>query len=137
MKKKIIMFLAIISIIACEKEPQTLTMDEAIKKVERVIKKYPNRDVYASKSIVEPGTVLQYSMFGIKWELSELIHEYVSPNYPAWLIVLSEDTSESLDSYDCLHLFVNSTTGKYEQVWLDGRVILEWGFDPYSSFLDK
>lgn len=133
MKRIVVLFVAIIAIVACEKESQILTMDEAVKKVEKIIKKYPDRGWYASKNIIEPNTVLQYSKYGMIWDHSELMHEYVSPGYKAWLIVLGEEiSSSSFESYDCLHLFVNASTGKYEQVWLDGRVILEWGSDPYS-----
>ena len=137
--KKIISLLILSSVfIACEKETTPLTMDDAIRKVERIIKKYPDRGWYASKNIVEPKTVLQYSEWGIVMELPELMHEYVSPDYRAWLIVLGEEiTNTTVKSRECLHLFVNVNTGKYEQVWLDGRVILEWGSDPFSRFSES
>ena len=75
--------MTLVALTACQKDSFPLTMDAAIKKVEKVIKQYPNRDWFASKSIIEPGTVLKYSKFGQLWDDPELIHEYVSPNYRA------------------------------------------------------
>ena len=117
---------------ACQKEESfPLTMDAAIKKVEKIIKQYPNRDWFASKDIIEPDTVLKYSKFGQLWDDPELIHEYTSPNYRAWLVVIVMDPS--VDGTDeCLHLFVNVDTGEYTEVWLKGQAIVEWGSTPYS-----
>lgn len=138
MKRLIVLCVAMVALVACEKEPHILTMDDAVRKVQSVIKAHPNRDWYASKSIVEPGTVLQYSFAGVSWDAPERMHEFISPDYRAWLIVLAEDYSlNSLEQYDCLHLFVNAETGKYEQLWLSGRAVLDWGSDPYSRYLES
>ena len=136
MKRLLWIMLAVAMLSACQKETFPLTMEDAIKKVEKIIEKYPDRDWYASKSPIEPGTVLQYSFLGVRYDRPELMKEYASPGYKAWLIVLAEDLSGGPDSEDCLHLFVNADSGKVEQVWLHGRVIVEWGSDPYSRYLE-
>lgn len=136
MKRLIWIMLATTMLSACQKETFPLTMDAAIKKVEKIIEKYPDREWYASKHPISPGTVLPYSYLGVVWDRPELMNEYVSPPYKAWLIVLAEDPYGGPDSDKCLHLFVNADTGTVEQVWLLGRVIIEWGSDPYSRFLE-
>lgn len=131
MKRLIAFFITLLALTACQKETFPLTMDAAIKKVERIIKQYPNRDWYASKNIIAPETVLQYSRFGILWDNPELIHEYVSPDFRAWLVVIGEDISVNSAS-ECLHLFINADTGDYTEVVLNGMAIVEWGSTPYS-----
>ena len=132
MKRLIALFMTLVALTACQKDSFPLTMDAAIKKVEKVIKQYPNRDWFASKSIIEPGTVLKYSKFGQLWDDPELIHEYVSPNYRAWLVVIATDESYDSSPDECLHLFVDSDTGNYTEVWLKGQAIVEWGSTPFS-----
>lgn len=131
MKRLIALFMTLVALTACQKDSFPLTMDAAIKKVEKVIKQYPNRDWFASKSIIEPGTVLKYSKFGQLWDDPELIHEYVSPNYRAWLVVIVMDPSVN-GTDECLHLFVDADTGDYTEVWLKGQAIVEWGSTPFS-----
>lgn len=132
MKRLIALFMTLAALTACQKDSFPLTMDAAIKKVEKVIKQYPNRDWFASKSIIEPGTVLKYSKFGQLWDDPELIHEYVSPNYRAWLVVIATDESYDSSPDECLHLFVDADTGDYTEVWLKGQAIVEWGSTPFS-----
>ena len=131
MKRLIALFMTLVALTACQKDSFPLTMDAAIKKVEKVIKQYPNRDWFASKSIIEPGTVLKYSKFGQLWDDPELIHEYVSPNYRAWLVMITQDISVT-GTDECLHLFVDADTGNYTEVWLKGQAIVEWGSTPFS-----
>ena len=131
MKRLIALFMTLVALTACQKDSFPLTMDAAIKKVEKIIKQYPNRDWFASKSIIEPGTVLKYSKFGQLWDDPELIHEYVSPNYRAWLVVIVMDPSVN-GTDECLHLFVDADTGNYTEVWLKGQAIVEWGSTPFS-----
>ena len=135
MKRSFWIMLAIAMLYACQKDTFPLTMDGAIKKVEKIIEKYPDRDWYASEYPISPRTVLQYSSLGVVWDRPELMNEYVSPPYKAWLIVLAEDPYGGPDSEKCLHLFVDADTGKVEQIWLNGRVIVEWGSDPFSRWL--
>jgi len=136
MKRLLWIMLAVAMLSACQKETFPLTMEDAIMKVSNIIDKYPDRDWYASKYPLEPATALQYSFLGVVYDRPALMHDYVSPGYRAWLIVLAEDQSGGPDSEDCLHLFVNADSGKVEQVWLHGRVIVEWGSDPYSRYLE-
>lgn len=131
MKRLIVLFMTLVALTACQKDSFPLTMDTAIKKVEKIIKKYPGRDWYASKSIIAPETVLQYSQFGKLWDDPEMIHEYVSPNYRAWLVVIMSDSSIN-GTDECLHLFVDADTGNYTEVWLKGQAIVEWGSTPFS-----
>ena len=132
MKRLIALLMTLAALTACQKEESfPLTMDAAIKKVEKIIKQYPNRDWFASKDIIEPGTVLKYSKFGQLWDDPELIHEYVSPNYRAWLVVIVMDPSVN-GTDECLHLFVDADTGNYTEVWLKGQAIVEWGSTPFS-----
>ena len=131
MKRLIALFLTFAALTACQKETFPLTMDAAIKKVEKIIKQHPNSDWYASKGIIEPGTVLKYSYFGKLWDDPDLIHEYVSPNYRAWLVMITQDMSVN-GTDECLHLFVDADTGNYTEVWLKGQAIVEWGSTPFS-----
>ena len=132
MKRLIALFMTLVALTACQKDSFPLTMGAAIKKVEKVIKQYPNRDWFASKSIIEPGTVLKYSKFGQLWDDPELIHEYVSPNYRAWLVVIATDESYDSSPDECLHLFIDADTGNYTEKWLKGQAIVEWGSTPFS-----
>lgn len=120
------------TLLACEKESRILTMDEAVKRAEKIIKKYPARAWYASKNILEAGTVLHYSQFGISFDEPGMMQEYTSPDYNAWLVMLGEDFSGLQPDFKCLHIFINAETGRTEQVWLDGQAIVEWGSDPFS-----
>ena len=125
------LMLLLFGVNACQKDTFPLTMDMAIEKVEGVISQYPGRDWFASRDIIEPGTVLNYSLFGVIWDDPEMISQYVSPNFRAWLVMIAENSS--IDSAeDCLHLFVDVDTGNYTQVWLKGRAIVEWGSTPDS-----
>lgn len=132
MKRLIALFVTLVALTACQKDSFPLTMDTAIKKVEKIIKQYPSRDWYASKSIIAPETVLQYSQFGKLWDNPEMIYEYVSPNYRVWLVVIAEDNNYDSAPYECLHLFIDADTGEYSEVWLKGMAIVEWGSTPYS-----
>lgn len=139
MKKLIALFVALAALAACQKETLTfpLTMDAAIKQVDKALKQYPNMDWYASKGIIEPGTVLQYSRYGKLWDIPEMIHEYVSPDYRSWLVVLvqtyhSSDPVPETPDDECLHFFIDADTGKYLEVWLEGQAIVEWGSTPIS-----
>lgn len=136
MKRLIALFITLVALTACQKDSFPLTMDAAIKKVEKVIKQYPGSDWYASKSIIAPETVLQYSEFGKLWDDPEMIHEYVSPNYRAWLVVIVSDSSIH-GTEECLHLFVDADTGNYSEVWLKGQAIVEWGSTPYSRAMQS
>ena len=136
MKRLIVLFMTLVALTACQKDSFPLTMGTAIKKVEKIIKQYPGRDWYASKSIIAPETVLQYSQFGKLWDDPEMIHEYVSPNYRAWLVVIMSDSSIN-GTDECLHLFVDADTGNYTEVWLKGQAIVEWGSTPYSRAMQS
>lgn len=136
MKRLIVLFMTLVALTACQKDSFPLTMDTAIKKAEKIIKQYPGRDWYASKSIIAPETVLQYSQFGKLWDDPEMIHEYVSPNYRAWLVVIMSDSSIN-GTDECLHLFVDADTGNYTEVWLKGQAIVEWGSTPYSRAMQS
>ena len=137
MKKLVVLFMTLVALTACQKDSFPLTMDTAIKKVEKIIKQYPSRDWYASKSIIAPETVLQYSQFGKLWDDPEMIHEYVSPNYRAWLVVIAEDNNYDAAPDECLHLFIDADTGEYSEVWLKGMAIVEWGSTPYSRAMQS
>ena len=80
------LMLLLFGVNACQKDTFPLTMDMAIEKVEGVISQYPGRDWFASRDIIEPGTVLNYSLFGVIWDDPEMISQYVSPNFRAWLV---------------------------------------------------
>ena len=137
MKKLCILLITLSALTACQRDSFPLSMEAAIKKVEGIIKQYPNRDWYASKNMIDPGTVLQYSAFGGRWDNPELIHEYVSPDYRAWLVMIAEDGRLDSAPDECLHLFIDADTGDYTQVWLKGQAIVEWGSSPYTRFLQS
>jgi len=132
-KNLVVLLMLVIAMTACQKETYPLTMEGAIKKAEKVIRRYPGYDWYASKNVLEPGTTMQYSKFGILWDRPELIHEYVTPNYRAWLVAIVEVGADVASAPDeCLHLFIDADTGHYDEVWLTGMAIVEWGSTPFS-----
>lgn len=136
MKRIVALFVILSFLSACQKESFPQTMDSAVKKVEKIINQYPGRDWYASKGMIEPETVLRYSPFGKDWDNPELVREYVSPPFRAWLIMIAGDGS--IDSTDeCLHLFVDADSGNYTQTWLKGQAIVEWGSTPYSRAISS
>ena len=65
------------------------------------------------------------------------VHEYVSPNYRAWLVVIAEDNNYDAAPDECLHLFIDADTGEYSEVWLKGMAIVEWGSTPYSRAMQS
>ena len=136
LKHLLIAFIMILVLPSCQKEGPVLSMEDAINRVEKIIEKYPDRDWFASKSTIEPGSVLRFFPWGFMPDDIEMTQKYISPDYRAWLIVLAEDVSGLHPDLDCLHLFVDADSGKVEQVWLHGRVIVEWGSDPYSRYLE-
>ena len=127
-----VLFVAVAALMSCQKENRPLTMTAAIKKVDKVIRRYPDRDWYASKETIAPGTILQYSRWGKHWDDPELMHEYVSPDYCAWLVMIGENQSLDAAPDECLHLFIDADSGEYLEVWLKGQAIVEWGSTPYS-----
>lgn len=132
-KNIVVILMLVVAMTACQKETYPLTMEAAIKKAEKVIRRYPNCDWYASKNVLEPCTTLLYSKFGILWDRPELINEYVSPNFRAWLVAIVEiETDIASAPEKCLHLFIDADTGHYEEVWLKGMAIVEWGSTPFS-----
>lgn len=125
------LFLVMVTMSACRKESFPLTMDAAIGKVENIIGQYPRRDWFASKDIIPSETVLQYSQFGIVFPDPGKMHEYTTPGYRSWLVMIAEDGAiEGAD--DCLHIFIDADTGDYTQVWLKGQAIVQWGSTPVS-----
>lgn len=141
--KRFILLMAVVVMISCEKESESfpLTMDGAVAKVEKVMKEYPGCSWYASKNIIEPSTVIQYSFNGkVSEECPDAVHDYISPDYRSWLVMLNVGVSGgviNLGAQSLLWIFVNVDTGEYEEDWVDGMPVIEWGSDPVSRYMAK
>lgn len=141
--KRFILLMAVVAMISCEKESESfpLTMDGAVAKVEKVMKKYSGCNWYASKNIIEPSTVIQYSFNGkVSEDSPDAVHDYISPDFRSWLVMLDmvKNPNELLGVVQGrLWIFVNVDTGEYEEDWVDGMPVIEWGSDPVSRYMAK
>ena len=103
----------------------TIDMAEALSIIKSETDQYPDRWIDISKDIIPAGTRIDYAPLGIK----ALQHDGTavkSPNYDSWLAVVEYDMCINGGQGQVLHFFINSETGEYTSMWLDGKAIVEW-----------
>lgn len=105
------------------KEPAISKWD-ALKIVEPITNKYPDRWVDISDSIIPAKTSIAYNTIGYPLEIDDLSY-CTSPEFDSWLIVVGFNPN-SLGKQTLLHLFVNTLTGEIIEYWLDGKAIVQW-----------
>ena len=119
--------------ISCQKEPSCdydfpLSQTDAVKVVKSITNKYQDRDLFISKEIIRSASVLKYSELGGP---SESYSTLTSPGFDAWLIVICPDRNVN-GPCEQIHLFVNVNNAKYEQIKVEGQVIVEWDESYYT-----
>lgn len=103
----------------------TIDMTEALSIIKPETDQYPGRWVDISKDIIPAGTSIDYAPLGIK-ALQREGAVVKSPNYDSWLAVVEYDVCKNGGYEEVLHFFINSDTGEYTSMWLDGKAIVEW-----------
>lgn len=103
----------------------TIDMTEALSIIKPETDQYPGRWVDISKDIIPAGTSIDYAPLGIK-ALQREGAVVKSPNYDSWLAVVEYDVCKNGGYEKVLHFFINSDTGEYTSMWLDGKAIVEW-----------
>lgn len=101
-----------------------VTKEEALKIIEVIWQKYPERWIDISRDVVPAGSYIEYNNWGVKTSSSDAL-TYISPEYDSWLLVVGPDTNIN-GPQRLLHVFLNVITGDCMEVWLDGRAIVEW-----------
>ena len=97
---------------------------DAMKIVEPITSKYPDRWVDISNEIIPAGTEIDYNAFGVWSDIDEMF-SHMSPDSDSWLIVIGPDLSINARQ-TLLHLFVNVKTGEVIEKWLNGMAIVKW-----------
>lgn len=103
----------------------TIDMTEALSIIKPETDQYPGRWVDISKDIIPAGTNIDYAPLGIK-ALQREGAVVKSPNYDSWLAVVEYDVCKNGGYEKVLHFFINSDTGEYTSMWLDGKAVVEW-----------
>ena len=103
---------------------------DALKIVEPITSKYPDRWVDISNDVISANTRIAYNPLGHIREIDDLSY-YTSPDNDAWLLVLEGDLS-IMGTQPITHIFVNAVTGKYDTVELNGRAIVDWDTSRYN-----
>lgn len=120
--------------VSCEKieyyheDGSEITNAEALEIVQPIIEKYieEQRFVLISKDPVQPETTLKYGPYGEYNPTSKYCGTIKSPGFRSWLIVIGPDRFVD-GQLKQLHLFVNTKTGDYKEVFIDGQVTgIEW-----------
>lgn len=104
-------------------EPK-ISKDDVLKIIEPTSSKYPDRLVDISENIIPAQTVISYNAFGVQ-TTEDPATTIISPNYDSWLAVIGPDFTINGPQKQ-LHIFVNTETGEYFEILLDGRAVVEW-----------
>ena len=102
---------------------------DAMKIVEPITSKYPDRWVDISNEIIPAGTRIAYNETGHFMDIDDLSY-YDSPDFDSWLLVIESDLS-IMGLQSQTHIFVNTSTGEFTTIDLDGRAIVEWDTSRY------
>lgn len=142
-----LLFASLLTIVSCQKgrelkddvlsEPLTrsigsssrvytphISKEDALKIVEPITSKYPDRWVDISDEIIPAGTRIAYNTLGHQLDIDDRSY-CLSPDYDSWLLVIDNDASIT-GSHRHIHLFVNIVSGEYSTMELEGRAIIEW-----------
>lgn len=111
-------------IASSDKSEQFISKEKALKIIEPIADKYPDRWIDISSDVIPSGSRIAYNSFGEKSELED-IQYYDSPKYDSWLLVVGPDVTIN-GPQKLLHIFMNVQTGGLSEVWLEGRAIMDW-----------
>ena len=108
---------------------------DALKIVEPITSKYPDRWVDISNDIIPAGSTIAYNMLGHVMEIDD--RSYItSPDFDSWLLVVGYDPS-FLGKQNLLHLFVNIESGDIIERWIEGRAIVDWDTSRNTYSVDR
>lgn len=97
---------------------------DALKIVEPITSKYPDRWVDVSNNVIRAGTKIEYSTYGVK-EAEEYATYFNSPSFDSWLLVVGANLAIN-GRQTRLHLFVNIETGEVVEEWVNGMAVIDW-----------
>lgn len=144
MKRCFLVALTLLTLIACQrsedwpfdsartdnvnifsKEPVIIiSKEEALKRVEPLASRYPDRWIDISDGIIPAGTTIAYNLMGHHVDVDDCAYVQ-SPDYDAWLLVIEKDP-DILGAQSLVHIFVDVESGSYTTMELEGRAIIEW-----------
>ena len=116
------------------KEPAISKWD-ALKIVEPITSKYPDRTVFISDQLIPADTEIAYNMLGHVMDIDDLSY-YKTPEFDSWLILIEGDES-IMGEQPILHLFVDAQTGQYTEVELRGKAIVGWDTSRETNTVSK
>lgn len=101
-----------------------ISKKEALKIVEPITSKYPDRWVDISDEIIPAGTRIAYNTVGHLMDVDDCSY-CLSPGYDSWLLVIDNDLAVS-GKEQHIHIFVDVESGVYSTMELKGRAIIGW-----------
>ncbi len=107
-----------------ENDSSIISKEDALRIVEPITSKYPDRWVDVSNEIILAGTKIAYNTMGHQVDIEDRSY-CQSPDYDSWLLVIDKDASY-LGSQHLIHIFVDVNSGVYSSIELEGRAIIEW-----------
>ena len=102
----------------------SINKEDALKIVEPITSKYPDRWVDISNTIIPAGTRIAFNTMGHQLDVDDCSY-CQSPDYDSWLIVIDNDVSVT-GTWQLTHIFVDVKTGRYSTMELNGRAIIKW-----------
>lgn len=109
---------------ALKEATHIINKKDALRIVEPITNKYPDRWVDISNEIIPAGARIEYSIYGVRSKAEGALF-FDSPQYDSWLLLIGPDTSIN-GCQTLLHLFVNIQTGEVSELWIDGMAVIEW-----------
>lgn len=97
---------------------------DALKIVEPITSRYPDRWVEISNELIPAETKIEYSTSGLKANEDAALF-FESPGYDSWLLVVGPDVTMN-NSEALLHLFVDIESGEITDKWIEGMAVVEW-----------
>ena len=101
-----------------------ISKEEALHIVEPISKKYPDRWIDVSDTLIPAGTMIAYNSVGHELDVEDCDY-FLSPNYDSWLLVIENDVSVTGTQHH-IHIFVNVESGEYSAVNINGRALVKW-----------
>lgn len=101
-----------------------ISKEAALKIIEPISSKYPDRRVDISDEIIPAGTSIAYNTMGHQVDVDDRTY-CQSPDYDSWLLVIDKDAS-ILGRQQLIHIFVDVESGCFSIMELEGRAIVKW-----------
>lgn len=101
-----------------------VSKEVALKIVEPITNKYPDRWVDISNDIIPAQTRIAYNTMGHRVDVDDCSY-CQSPDFDSWLLVIDKEPA-LLGKKHLLHIFVDIQSGVYSTMELEGRAIVEW-----------